>query len=110
MFSVYKYYRGRLLEASWPVRFFNILITWQPVTAYRDNSVKRDGNSHVIAFCRVGSATRVERFHAVYTYLQRNKYLIFYLHDVGKLCKRIINHVEAAGLLQGQIDEKALKH
>ena len=25
--------------------------------------------------------------------LQRNKYLIFYLHDVGKLCNRIINQI-----------------
>ena len=31
------------------VCFFNIV--------YRDNSVKRDGNSHVIAFRQVGSAT-----------------------------------------------------
>ena len=46
------------------VVFFYILITWQPgkpaLTGYRDNSVKWFGNSHVIAFCRVGSATRVE--------------------------------------------------
>ena len=41
--------------ATGPARFAGI-----PVAAYRDNSVKRDGNSHVIAFCRVGSATRVE--------------------------------------------------
>ena len=80
------------------------------VAAYRDNSVKRDGNSHVIAVCRVGSATRVARF-PVHTCLQRNLYLIFYLDDVGKLCKRIINHeVEPVRLLQGQIDEKAFKH
>ena len=31
-----------------------------PVVAYRDNFVKRVGNSHVIAFCRVGSVKRVE--------------------------------------------------
>ena len=31
-----------------------------PVAAYRDNSVKRDGSSHVIAFCQVDSATRVK--------------------------------------------------
>ena len=31
-----------------------------PVATYRDNSVKRVGNSHVIAFCRVGLGTRVE--------------------------------------------------
>ena len=56
-----------------------------PFAAYGDNSVKRVGNSHVIAFCRVGSGTRLnfERWFA----LQRNKYLIFYLHDVGKLCE-----------------------
>ena len=41
--------------ATGPVRFGGI-----PVAAYRDNSVKRVGNSHVIAFCRVGSATRVK--------------------------------------------------
>ena len=54
------------------VCFFNILITCMatgsarfagiPVAAYQDNSAKRDGNSRVIAFCRVGSATRVERY------------------------------------------------
>ena len=39
-----------------PARFVGI-----PVPAYWDNSVKRDGlNSHVIAFCQVGLATRVE--------------------------------------------------
>ena len=66
-----------------------------PIAAYWDNSVKRDGNSRVIAFCQVGLATRVERF-PVHTCLQRNKYLIFYLHDIGKFCKHIINHeVEA---------------
>ena len=32
-----------------------------PVAEYRDNSVKRVENSHVIAFCRLGSAKRVER-------------------------------------------------
>ena len=63
--------------ATAPARFAGI-----PVAAYRDNSVKRVGNSRVIAFCRVGSATGVEC-----------------LSD-GKLCKRIINHVEAVGLLQ----------
>ena len=31
-----------------------------PVAAYQDNLVKRDGDSYVIVFCRVGSATRVE--------------------------------------------------
>ena len=50
--------------ATRPARFAGI-----QVAAYRDNSVKRAGNSHVtaffgnshvIAFCRVGSATRVE--------------------------------------------------
>ena len=56
-----------------------------PVKMTVGSHLKRDRNSHVIAFCRVGSATR-------------NKYLIFYLHDIGKLCKRIIKHeVEAAG-------------
>ena len=48
-----------------------------------DNSVKRDRNSHVyncILPSWIGNA------------LQHNKYLIFYLHDVGELCKRIINY------------------
>ena len=33
-----------------------------PVAAYRDNSVKRVGNSHVIAFFRVDSGKRVDGF------------------------------------------------
>ena len=41
--------------ATGPARFAGI-----PVAAYRDNSVKRVVNFHVIAFCRVGSAKRVE--------------------------------------------------
>ena len=41
--------------ATGPARFAGI-----PVDAYQDNSVKRVGNSHVIAFCRVGSAKRDE--------------------------------------------------
>ena len=84
----------RLTELAWLTglaRFvyiyivFSILITRQPgQPACRDPGCCIPGNSHVIAFCRVGSATRVERF-PVHTYLQRNKYLIFYLRDVGKL-------------------------
>ena len=41
--------------ATGPARFSGM-----PVAAYRDNSVKRVGDSRAIAFCQVGSATRVE--------------------------------------------------
>ena len=89
--------------ATGPARFVGI-----PVAAYRDNSVKRVGNSHVIAFCRVGSATQVEHlsdgslYSVINNLLFIRNILIFYLHDVGKLCKRIVlinNEVEAVGLL-----------
>ena len=45
-----------LARSTGLTRFAGIL-----VAAYRDNSVKRDGNSHVLAFLRVDSATWVER-------------------------------------------------
>ena len=41
--------------AAGPARFAGI-----PIAAYRDNSVKQVGNTHVIAFCRVGLGTLVE--------------------------------------------------
>ena len=64
--------------ATGPARFAGI-----SAAAYQDNSVKRVGNSHVIAFCRVGSAMRFELLSdgSLYSII---KYLIFYLHNVGK--------------------------